>query len=379
MANTLTGLIQTLYTSLDVVSRELVGFIPQVNRDARTEQAALNQTVSYPETQIATSGNITPAMTIPEGTDQTVAANTLTISKSKAVQIPWTGEEMKSLENGGIMNTIQSDQIQQAFRTLVNEMEQDLFTAGVLGASRAVGTAGTAPFGTADDMSDFANLEVVLDENGAPAGRALVMTSRGYGNLRAKQSNLFKVNEAGESMFLRSDAMGMVYNFNLGKSGGRYTNAAGTGASYILNGAASEGDTTIAVDAGTGTILTGNVVTIDGQKYVVNTGIAAPGDLVINKPGAVADIADGSAVAVGADYEAAGLAFSRDGLLLATRLPELPGGSDAAIDDMVITDPNSGISFRVALYKGYHKQMIEVSAAWGVKAVKPAHISLLLG
>ena len=191
MANTLTGLIQTLYTSLDVVSRELVGFIPQVNRDARTEMAALNQTVSYPETEAQDSATISPAMTIPEGTDQTINPNTLSISKSKGIKIPWTGEEIKSLSNGGIYNTIQSDQITQAFRTLTNEMEQDLFTAGVLGASRAVGTAGTAPFGTADDMSDFANLEIVLDDNGAPSGRALVMSSRGYGNLRAKQSGLF--------------------------------------------------------------------------------------------------------------------------------------------------------------------------------------------
>ena len=191
MANTLTGLIQTIYTSLDVVSRELTGLIPQVNRDARAETAALNQTISYPETADASSTSVSPSMTIPEGTAQTVGANTLTISKSKAVQIPWSGEEIKSLENGGIYSTIHGDQIQQAFRTLANEMEQDLFQAGVLGASRAVGTAGTAPFNTADDMSDMANLEILLDDNGAPAGRSLVMTSRGYGNLRAKQSGLF--------------------------------------------------------------------------------------------------------------------------------------------------------------------------------------------
>lgn len=379
MANTLTGLIQTIYTELDVVSRALVGLIPQVNRDAKAETAAIDTPITYPETEAQSSATIAPSMTIPEGTAQTINANTLTISNQEAVLIPWNGEEIKSLKNAGTYSNLATQQIQQAFRTISDKMEQDLLTAGVLGASRAIGTAGTAPFGTADDMSDLANIEVLLDDNGAPSGRSLVLMSRGYGNLRAKQSGLFHANEAGDSMFLRSDVLGQVYNMSLGKTGAKYFNSKGTGASYILNGATTDGATSIPIDTGTGTILEGNVVTIGGDKYVVKTGVTAPGSLVINKPGSQGIIADSSTVTVGATYEAAGLAFSRDGLLLATRLPAMPEGGDAALDEMIVTDPHSGISFRVALYQGYHKQMIEVSAAWGVKAVKPAHISLLLG
>lgn len=47
-SNTLTGLIPTLYTALNVVSREMVGFVPAVARDSTADRAALNQTVRSP-------------------------------------------------------------------------------------------------------------------------------------------------------------------------------------------------------------------------------------------------------------------------------------------------------------------------------------------
>lgn len=81
--------------------------------------------------------------------------------------VKWNGEEQLALGPSGTYNTILADQFKQAFRALANEVEADL-GALYFGASRAVGTAGTTPFGVKDDLSDAALARQVLEDNGAP-------------------------------------------------------------------------------------------------------------------------------------------------------------------------------------------------------------------
>ena len=77
-------------------------------------------------------------MTIPEGTDQTLTNKTLTLTNQRGVQIPYTGEDVRFLDGGAGYETVYGAQIQQAMRTLVNEMEADLAEEAYKNASRAV-------------------------------------------------------------------------------------------------------------------------------------------------------------------------------------------------------------------------------------------------
>jgi len=114
------------------------------------------------------------------------------------------------------------------------------------------------------------------------------------------------------------------------------------------------------------------------NKYVVNTGITAPGSLVIGGPGLKQAQTDGKTITVGNNYTG-NWAFERNAIHLVTRLPLMPDGGDAAEDVQEVVDPITGLAFQVALYRQYRQVSYEVGIAWGTKAVKSDFIATLLG
>ena len=92
----------------------------------------------------------------------------------------------------------------------------------------------------------------------------------------------------------------------------------------------------------------------------------------------LAALDDNDAVTVGDNYTA-NMFYHKNALLLAARQPAMPEGGGKAIDVRAVTDPVSGLTFQFALYNEYHRQKIEIGLAWGVKAIKPENIGILLG
>lgn len=385
MANSLSNLAADIYLAADKVSREVVGFIPSVKRNSGAERAALNDTVrSHVAPAVAAVTN-TPAMTIPEGTDQTITNKTMTLDTSKGVQIPYTGEDMKHLDNGSGFETVYGDQIKQAMRTLVNLMEYDLAVAATAGASNAYGTAGTTPFATANDYTDASEVLRMLVDNGAGAdNNRLVINTAAGAKLRGKQS---AVNSAGTESILRQGVLLDMFGMPIRESAKIQSHTAGTGASATTDTAGyAVGATTITLaSAGTGTILAGDVVSFagDSNKYVVVTGdadVSNGGSIVLQEPGLkVAIPASATAITVTTTDSVRNIGFEESAIELATRAPAKPFGGDAAVDSMVVVDPWSGLAFDVSLYLGFQKAMINVSSVWGVKVWKPEHVVTLLG
>jgi hypothetical protein len=380
MANTLTNLIPDLYTALDVVSRELVGMIPGVTRDGTSDRAAVNQSVRVPIAPASTAADITPAVTAPNTGDQTFTNAEIKITKSRAVPFRWNGEETLGVNNNGPGSlSLRQQQIAQAFRTLTNEVETDL-TALHEDFSRAYGTAGTTPFSTAGDFTDAANVAKILKDNGAPVtGNRLVLDTTAGVNLIGKQS---RTDIAGQGSMLREGVLLDTAGFAISESGQIETQTAGTGTSYTTDTAGySVGDTAITLITGSGTVLAGDVVTFAGDtnKYIVETGVSAPGAITLAAPGLRVAIAASATAMTIVGTSTRNMAFAPSAIVLASRLPALPDGGDMADDRMMVTDARSGLSFELSVYRQYRQVHYELALAWGVKVIKPEHTAVLLG
>ena len=378
MANTLTNLIPDLYAAMNVVSRELVGFIPAVGRNSGAERAAVGENVRIPIAPVGSMFDVTPAMATPEPADNVFTNTAIQITKSKGVSFGWVGEEQRGLNNGPGYQNLQVQQIAQAMRTLCNAVEADV-AATYAGASRAYGTAGTAPFAT--NLGDPAQVRKILSDNGAPLSDLQMVIDTTAGASMRTLAQLTKANEANDATLLRQGVLLDVHGFAIRESGQIAPVAAvGTGASYVTSGALTVGQTVIPLITGSGTILAGDVITFNGDtnKYVVEVGIAAPGSITIAGPGIRKAATSGKAVAITAAFTP-NLAFDRQAIQLVTRAPALPGEGDSALDSMMITDDRSGLTFEVRMYGGYRKIRYELALAWGVKVIKPEHTAILLG
>ena len=377
--NTISSIVPDIYEALDIVSRELTGLIPAVTMNASAERAGINQNIVVDVEPSGNVSDITPSMTVPEPTGQTSGSTIIQITKSRAAEFGFIGDDQKKLNTGpGYMGT-RANKIAQAIRAIANEVELDL--AGLQSTfSRAYGTAGTTPFGTANDYTDASNVMKILKDNGSPiSDNQLVINTSAGANFIGKQS---AVNAAGTDSMLRQGVLLDLAGMPLRESAQIQTAAVGTGTSYTSSTAGfAVGSTTIALITGSGTVLAGDVVTFadDTNKYVVTTGTAAPGNIVIAEPGLRKALPASAKALTIVAASARNMAFNRSALVLAARSPARPEEGDMAEDVIVITDPRSGLSMEFAMYKGYRKVRYEVALAWGVKNIKPAHTALLLG
>jgi len=378
MANSLTNLIPIAYRALDVVSRELTGLISAVNVDAAADTIAQGQTIYSPVVPSGNAiGNITPAMTVTAASDITYGTKPLVVDNFKVSGFNWTGEEEFGINSGVRMENLMRDQLAQEFRKHINAMELALCTAAKNGASRAIGTAaGQAPI-----LADFAGAKKILDDNGAPSSDRSVILDTTAGVALRGIANLFKVNEAGDSNLLRNGVLGNLYGFDVRESAGVQAVTAGTGASYTTTAAGfAVGTTSIPLITGTGTVLAGDIVTFagDANKYVVTSGVAAPGTITIAEPGLKVAMSAATKAMTIFGTSTRNLALSRNAITLATRLPKFQA-NDQAADRMVITDPNTGISFELCMWPGQRMVKYEVAIAYGMTVIKPEHLAVIIG
>jgi len=377
---TVSSLLENIFRAKDRVSREITGFIPSVTVNTSDVGISTGGTVTShyaPAPTLNTS--VTPAMTIPEGDNQTITVDTMTIGQVANVQIPITGEVWRQISNT-TGQALLDDMFAQAIRKIVNAIEAHVGSVAYKGASRATGSAGTTPFGS--NFDSVADIRKILVDNGCPDdGMVSLIINTAAGAKLRKLASLYQANTSGNDQMLRRGALLDLLNIAIRESGQVASHTAGTGSGYLINlGNTAVGSTALTLDTGSGTILAGDILTHASDstnKYVVKTALAS-NVVTIANPGLLIATANNDAVTVGAAYTA-NVACHKSAIELVMRPPAQPYGGDAATDRMTISDDQTGLVFEVATYKGYQKNIIDITCLYQAKVWKPENVAILLG
>lgn len=376
MSNTLTALAPTLFSAAKQVAAEPFGVVAAIDTRFDDKGVAKGDTVKVDVAPTRSASDFTPANVAGTGTDATGSTIDVQITKSRKVDWHLTGEQQRSLENGGINQDWVRQLVLQGMRTLRNEAEVDAAVAVKVAASRAYGTAGTTPF--ASDLSALTNARKILVDNGAPkADLQMVFDTNAGLNLR-NLGVLQNAYQAGSDQERRTGEFLPQMGFRLSESSGIGIHTKGTGSGYLVNNASgyAVGSTAITVDTGTGTILAGDVITFagDSNKYVVAQALAN-NVVTIAAPGLRAAAADNAAITVGNNYTA-NLAFERSSVVGILRPPLMP--ANPTIQQMLISD-DKGMTYLMLDIAQYGQRSWELHLAWGFKGINCEFASIVLG
>jgi len=390
MANdiSLTGLTEILYQARDLVAQEPAGFMQSVMVNGGSEGVSAGGTVtSIRTTEPTLETTYSPGMTPPDAADIVTSTESLVLNKYAGASIPLKGEQFLQLANTVGSEMALQQLYKQSIRKMINAIEAEVGIAAYQGASRAVGTAGTAPFGS--NFEILSDLYKILEDNGTPMSDgmlSLVCNTAASANLR-KRSTLTNVGDAGTDATLRRGELLNIYNMSIKSSAGVASHTKGAGTGYAINnGNVVVGSTTLTVDGGTVNttgIRAGDVITVaddpSAGAYVVRTGLtAASGTVGINFPGLRGLIVNDKAVTIGNSY-AGNVGFHKAAIELAMRPPAQPPGGDIGEEIGTLVDENTGLSFSARLYKGYGMNQIKLMCFYGVKVWKPEFVATLMG
>lgn len=382
MANTLTSLAPVLYTAAQVVSNEPYAILSGITTNYDNKDVAKGDTVYVPIAPVRALTDFTPAAVTTQGDDSVPTNVGVKITFAKKASWHLTGEQYQSLLNGGDNAAEMARQwLQQGMRSLRNYAEADAAVQIKSGASRAYGTAATTPFAT--DLSGLTNMYKILKDNGAPmAELQLVLDTTAALNLR-NLAIIQQAYQAGSDDERRTGNFLRQFGFKLGESAGIAIHTKGTGAAYVFNGVHALLAQSITVKTGTGTILAGDILAMQGDannKYVASGDpsaalISAPGTFSIGRPGLKVAQVDANTITLGANYTA-NLAFEKSAVMGVYRPPFMP--ENATITQMKISDA-SGLTFLLCEIQQYGQRSWELHLAGGCKVVQGEHVGILLG
>jgi len=239
------------------------------------------------------------------------------------------------------------------------------------GISSYVGTAGDPP----DSIADLTAVDKKLNDQQVPvSGRIGIVDSQAKADMLGV-SAVFEADKRGDGGHaLRDASLGRILGIDWYMSQNVATHTSAM-TSYLINSASvAIGDTTVAIDTGSGTPVAGDLFTVAGDttQYVVVSGSTTS---LTFSPSAVVAWADNAAVTAIATHQA-NVAGNPKGLTVAVVPLELPAGAARA---EYVSDRNLGIRVVFDYNASTKTDTISLDVLCGAKVQQPDLLTTILG
>jgi hypothetical protein len=337
------------------------------------------------------TATITPSNTPPSNVDHVAGSKTLTINTHEGSYFHLTDQEMTQIDKDQSFVPLQ---MSEAFRSIANSIDANVL-ALYKDVYAASGTFGTTPFATTLAAWTGSGARKLLIDQLSPLGPwNAVLDTAAEGNLMGL-SQVQAANTRGNDETMRTGIIGHVLGVNWHGNQSVPTHTCGTlsngtGMLAKVNDASyTVGESTVDIDDTTltGAVAVGDIFTVAGdtQQYTVTAVGTASGNALAGMAfsptsqvawanNAVITFKDG---ATSNPDHVANLVFHPGAFGIAFARPE--GESLNPENQMVVTDPISGIPIRVKVTEEYYQRTYRLDVMYGVLTIRPEYAARIAG
>lgn len=348
---------------IDVLS-ETFEMVQHVRQDFSPDAAVKGDSVTFNASTPQTISSVSPSNVAPNLPSTTLAYRKIYMNSWNKTNFAIDTEEATRIITGNYT----SPQMEESMRAIAQDMNAACLAVAYKNTYGYAGSAGTNPF--ASNLSPMVDSKDKLDRQLCPKGKRFAVIGPAEFNAALKLDSVQKALNLGDNTGIRDGVLKNLFGIDTVLDQQRPLFAAGTGTSYVVNGTNSKGSTSLVIKTGSGTVVTGDILTLQGdaQTYVVVTGVSAAGTVTIS-PALAMDHSDGDTVSIlgaGTSYASnfvgdpgfAGLAVRGE--------PAQIEGFPTMGEMQVVTDPKTGIPVSVTVIPTYKSILIEVSVLYGV-------------
>lgn len=363
------------YEALDRVNRRLYGY-GRLADNYTGEPVAQNETIKFTDINVGDVVSDGPATVPPDASAQTTRVKEFRMEHQERISLNLSGEQRLELSKSVDPAEMRTIALEKAYEKIALRIDQYVGGKLLAGASRAIGTPGTLPFGTAPngDDSQLVDLRTIMVGNNAGLTRPFVLNYEAYANL-LKVKGIKEFDKSGTTAPLQLGQFPSLASFSIIETNIPLVHTQGRKTPTTLRTAAAVGDTTVAMTNAAGA-QAGDLFTMAGHQYVVN-GVDAANNVTISDPGVqTAQATGGSNTVVFATQNSykASICATPGGAVMSVRPPVADDNAEAAI----ITDPVTGWQYRVARYGNYLMSSFYIQCVYGAAVLRGERIGMLI-